>query len=314
MSITVGLDIGKRVVDLCIRYDAKNTRHHRFENTPEGHQAILKYLKLLEVGLIVCEPTGGYERILCITLVKKGYKVHRVHTYSFSQFSKSIHLSKTDRQDAARLAYFGEIMNLTENFTIEDRQDQLKAYQSRREDLVLSLNKVKQRRDQLYDDAIEKSLKREIAYLEGEIERFDKLSADIIEQDTTLQEKVDILVTIPGIGKCIATKLIATLPELGSNDYDASKLSAMVGVAPYARDSGMRSGKRFIRGGRKMPRDAFYMAILSGRKKISHINGLYERIIAQGKVKKIAAVACMRKLIALAHSLLKHRKTFQVHT
>lgn len=310
MEIVVGIDVGKFVIDLCVR-QVENNKFYRFENTEMGHKNILELMSHLNAGLVVCEPTGGYERALCLALIKANYKVHRVNSYSFSQFSKSISLSKTDRQDAARLAYYGQVMKPAGNFEAQQTEDQLRAYQSHREDCVLMLSQIKQRLDRTDEKIVLESMKRQINFLKEEIDKIDKLCLDIIEKTPSLQKRVDILVSIPGIGNCLATKIVAYLPELGGKDYTVNELSSITGVAPYARDSGMKQGKRFIRGGRKIPRDALYMAVLSGRKKINHIQAIYERIIAQGKAKKVAIVAAMRKLLALAHSLIKHEKTFQ---
>lgn len=309
--ISIGLDIGKFMIDVCVLQENSH-KFYRFKNTEVGHKEIVNLLKESKADLVICEPTGGYERSICSLLSKEGYKVHRVNAYSFNQFSRSITLSKTDRQDAAKLAYYGELLKPGENFKTQEIEDKLKAYQSHREDCVLAMSKLKQRLDHALDEVIKESMERQIGFLKEEIARFDKLCQELIDKTPVLQDRINILISIPGIGLCLARKIISYLPELGDKNYSSNQLAALAGIAPYARDSGMKKGKRFIRGGRKIPRDALYMAVLAGRKKIAYLNALYERITAQGKAKKLAIVAAMRKLLIMAHSLLKRMETFQV--
>ncbi|WP_284346809.1 transposase [Rickettsia endosymbiont of Oedothorax gibbosus] len=119
-----------------------------------------------------------------------------------------------------------------------------------------------------------------------------------------------MLETVPGIGKCLATKLISFVPELGDKNYSSNELSAIVGIAPYARDSGNKQGRRFIRGGRKIPRDALYMAVLTGKNGFQYLKTLYNRLVNNFKPKKVAIVACMRKLLEVCHKLIQQKRCF----
>jgi transposase len=309
MSSIIGLDIGKLQIDICILTGSKKS-FSRVDNNSKGFNQLLSYLKKLDIELVICEPTGGYERNACSFLTKKGYQVHRVNSYAFSHFARSVSLCKTDKQDSAKLAIYGQLVKPKSNFSNQMTLDQLKAYQQFREDLVLSLSNEKRRLDQASQKAVIVGLKRHIQFLEKEIKRIEKLCDDLLQADEELSRKINILVSIPGIGRCIAMKLIAFLPELGVEEYTLSQLAAITGLAPYARDSGKKVGKRFIRGGRKVPRDALFMAVLTGRKKIPLVNNLCERLINKGKAKKVGIVAGMRKLLAISHSLIRKNKFF----
>jgi transposase len=309
MSSIIGLDIGKHQIDVCVLTES-NKNFIRIDNNYKGLKQLLNYLKNMNIELIICEPTGGYEKNVCSLLTKSGYQVHRVNSYSFSHFARSVNLCKTDKQDSAKLAIYGKLIKPKANFSNQIVLDQLKAYQQFREDLVLSLSNDKRRLDQASEKEVIAGLKRHIQFLEKEIKRFDKLSDDLLQTDKELSRKINILVSIPGIGRCIAMKLIAFLPELGLKEYTLSQLAAITGLAPYARDSGTKVGKRFIRGGRKVPRDALFIAVLTGRKKIPLVNDLCERLLDKGKAKKIGIVAGMRKILAIAHSLIRKNTFF----
>jgi transposase len=309
MSSIIGLDIGKRLIDVCVLTEASKS-FRRVENNHNGLKQLVDFLKNLEIELIVCEPTGGYEKKTCLYLIQAGYQVHRVNSYAFSHFARSVSLCKSDKQDSAKLAIYGQLVKPQANFSTQRTLDQLKAYQQFREDLVLILSNDKRRLDQASEETVIKGLRRHIQFLEKEIKGIEKACDELLQADEALEKKINILVSIPGIGRCLAVKLITFLPELGSQEYKLSQLSAITGLAPYARDSGNKVGRRFIRGGRKVPRDALFMAVLSGKKKIPLVNNLCERILKKGKAKKVGIVAGMRKLLAIAHSLLRRNALF----
>lgn len=309
MSSIIGLDIGKHLIDVCVLTESAKS-FSQVKNNHEGVKQLLGVLKKLNVELIICEPTGGYEKKVCLCLTQVGYQVHRVNSYAFSHFARSVNLCKTDKQDSAKLATYGQLVKPKANFLNQKTLDQLKTYQQFREDLVLALSNDKRRLDQVSEKTVIRGLKRHIQFLEKEIKRIEKACDELIQGDKELERKINILVSIPGIGRCIAMKLVAFLPELGLKEYALSQLTAITGLAPYARDSGTKVGRRFIRGGRKVPRDALFMAVLTGRKKIPLINDLCERLLTKGNPKKVGIVAGMRKLLAIAHSLIRKNTFF----
>jgi len=307
MRYFIGLDISKLSVDACFLEEGERT-YRCYKNNYEGHTQLLESLDSKEKSLIVCEPTGGYEKKIVERLQQQGYPVHLVNTVSFANFSKSIHTCKTDRLDAYKLALYGQKFHPKERFNLWN--EDLKTLQQRREDLVRMLADEKRRQEHACGDIL-LNLQDHIKVLEKMIMDLSEKIQKIIDQEASLKEVEKILVSIPGIGNCLASKLLSHLPELGHTSFTVNELAALVGIAPYARDSGQKSGHRFIQGGRKIPRDCLYIAVLTGRKSIPFINDLYERLCAKGKPKKKAIVACMRKFLVLLHALVKQKRTFQ---
>lgn len=258
MDKIIGLDVSKTSLDICIYVSNEKPVHHRFANTAIGQNQLIELLARDAVKLVICEPTGGYESAICQQLFEKGYAIHKVNTYIFSSFCKSVNLCKTDQQNAFKLAYYGDKMERSGNYNYEVTCERLKRYQQRREDLVLMLSNEKRRLERTIDCIERSSVERVISYLQEEITYLDKQLAEHINQSDDLQEKLELLKTVPGIGTCLASKIISFMPELGDKQYSFNQLSALVGVAHYARESGNKRGRRFTRGGRKIPRDALY--------------------------------------------------------
>lgn len=310
MNKIIGLDVSKNWLDICVYNTSDKPKYHRFANDAVGHEEMIKLAKEQEIKLIICEPTGGYEAEICQKLYNNKQQIHKVNTYSFNSFSKSVNFCKTDKQDAFKLAYYGDKMQLSANYIYQIESETLKRYQQRREDLVLMLSNEKKRLHHSIDGIDKNSVEKHIKFLQDEIAELDKKLSEVIDESEELKEKVKILETVPGIGKCLATKLISFVPELGDKNYSSNELSAIVGIAPYARDSGNKQGRRFIRGGRKIPRDALYMAVLTGKNGFQYLKNLYDRLVNSFKPKKVAIVACMRKLLEVCHKLLQQKRSF----
>lgn len=306
----LGVDIGKTWLDICHYRQNSKPLYGRFRNDKQGHKQLIDYLAQAPVKLVVCEPTGGYERSICQEFYHKNIPVHQVNTYNFSAFSKSIDRCKTDKRDAYKLAHYGHERKLEPNYTYQSAIDRLKRQEQRREDLVGALTNEKRRLHHSQPDIDKESIERHIEFLEKEIKVIDQALDKTVIASQELTQKTTILQSIPGIGKCLATKLVSSLPELGDTHYTSNQLASLVGVAPYAFDSGKKQGKRFISGGRKLPRDALYIAVLAGKKGFCYLKSIYDRLVAKYKPKKVAIVACMRKLLELAHKLIQQKRNF----
>ncbi|WP_342259457.1 IS110 family transposase [Candidatus Tisiphia endosymbiont of Metellina segmentata] len=312
MNKIIGLDVSKNWLDICVYNTRDKPKYHRFANDAAGHEEMIKLAKEQEIKLIICEPTGGYEAEICQKLDNNNQQIHKVNTYSFNSFSKSVNLCKTDRKDAFKLAYYADKMQLSANYIYQVESETLKRCQQRREDLVLMLSNEKKRLHHSIDGIDKESIEKLIKFLQNEIAELDKKLNKTIDESEELKEKVKILETVPGIGKCLATKLISFVPELGDKNYSSNELSSIVGIAPYARDSGNKQGRRFIRGGRKIPRDALYMAVLAGKNGFQYLKILYDRLVNNFKPKKVAIVACMRKLLEVCHKLIQQKRVFVI--
>ncbi|WP_341752137.1 transposase [Candidatus Tisiphia endosymbiont of Piscicola geometra] len=312
MNKIIGLDVSKNWLDICVYNTRDKPKYHRFANDATGHEEMIKLAKEQEIKLIICEPTGGYEAEICQKLDNNNQQIHKVNTYSFNSFSKSVNLCKTDRKDAFKLAYYADKMQLSANYIYQVESEALKRCQQRREDLVLMLSNEKKRLHHSIDGIDKESIEKHIKFLQNEIAELDKKLNKTIDESEELKEKVKILETVPGIGKCLGTKLISFVPELGDKNYSSNELSSIVGIAPYARDSGNKQGRRFIRGGRKIPRDALYMAVLAGKNGFQYLKILYDRLVNNFKPKKVAIVACMRKLLEVCHKLIQQKRVFVI--
>lgn len=312
MNKLIGLDVSKNWLDICVYNTRDKPKYHRFANDAAGHEEMIKLAKEQEIKLIICEPTGGYEAEICQKLDNNNQQIHKVNTYSFNSFSKSVNLCKTDRKDAFKLAYYADKMQLSANYIYQVESETLKRCQQRREDLVLMLSNEKKRLHHSIDGIDKESIEKHIKFLQNEIAELDKKLNKTIDESEELKEKVKILETVPGIGKCLGTKLISFVPELGDKNYSSNELSSIVGIAPYARDSGNKQGRRFIRGGRKIPRDALYMAVLAGKNGFQYLKILYDRLVNNFKPKKVAIVACMRKLLEVCHKLIQQKHVFVI--
>lgn len=311
MTHFIGLDISKRKLDVCLLKSKDSYTFHNFNNTAAGHQQLVRFLKAHSSALVVCEPSGGYEKAIVGALHQAGFPIHLVHTLSFHGFAKSVGPHKNDKIDSYKLAYYGKAMEKESNVTASDQT--LADLVKRREHLVLHLSNEKRYLAQKKGHSIASCIQDHITYL---LEAIHKLDTEIevhIQKDENSHQKRENLCSVPGIGKVIGAKLLAILPELGDSSCTFSQLTALAGLAPYCRDSGTLHGKRFIRGGRKIPRDALYMAVLSGAHRIPLLKSLKERLLQKGKPKKVAIVACMRKLLAILHSLLKRKENFRPH-
>jgi len=308
MSYFIGVDISKKHLDVCFLKE-EDKRFQRFENTQQGIHLLLQALGNKEISLVVCEPTGGYEYEVCQLLREQGYKIHLVNTLSFRDFARSVHMGKTDRLDSYKLAFYGQKFMPAPNKDLQDKT--LKDLVQRREDLSRMIGDEKRRLEHAQGE-IRENLKQHINFLDSLIKGLNTKIETAIENQKTLKRKADILSSAPGIGKCLSAKLLAHLPEMGEETISLKQLASLVGIAPFSRDSGSKSRQRFIRGGRKIPRDALYMAVLTGRKSIPFLQNVYDRLTAKGKPKKVAIVACMRKMLSILHTLLKENREFKI--
>ncbi|MBL9029368.1 MAG: transposase [Caedimonas sp.] len=308
MSYFIGVDISKKHLDVCFLKE-EDKRFQRFINTAQGIKLLLQELSCKEVSLVVCEPTGGYEEEVCQALREQHYGIHLVNTLAFRDFAPSVHLGKTDRLDSYKLAFYGQKFMLAPKQNFMDKN--LKALVQRREDLTRMTGDEKRRLEHAQGD-IREDLRQHIDFLDILIQRLNDKIETLVDSQESLKRKAEILRSTPGIGKCLSAKLLGHLPEMGEQTLSLKQLASLVGIAPFSRDSGSKSRHRFIRGGRKIPRDALYMAVLTGRKSIPFLQNVYDRLIAKGKPKKVALVACMRKMLAILHAMLKENREFEI--
>lgn len=301
----VGIDVAKSKLDIFI---SGVNRQSVIANSKE---AIGKWVEELQASYaiekIILEYTGGYERLVASLLVEAGLPVHVAHPTSVYHFAKAKKLfAKTDKIDAKLLASYGEQDEIKATGILSVAEQTLKALSRRRQQLIATLAREKQRLEDYLPESIRQSIERVIKELEKEIKLIEDELAALIGSDKAKQEKATRLETFKGVGKRTAHLLVASLPELGA--LNRAEISALVGVAPKNKDSGQQRGYRMIQGGRFEVRKALYMVALVAIRFNPALKTYYEKLIAAGKKAKVALTAIMRKTIITLNAMLRDSK------
>ncbi len=263
----------------------------------------------MSVELVVLEATGRYERLAATSIAAAGIPVAVVNPRQTRDFAKAIgKLAKTDRIDAFVLARFAEAVDPSPSTIPDEEAHHLQYILSRRRQL-LSMLVSERNRLQMAPEAFKGRVEAHMKWLEKEIGRTDRGLDEAIEASAAFEKNEALLRSVPGVGRVLARTLIAELPELGKLTH--KRLSALVGVAPFNRDSGQSRGKREVWGGRAPVRAALYMGALVATRHNPRIKEFYERLLAAGKPKKVALVACMRKLLSILNALMRDRATWR---
>jgi transposase len=299
-----GIDVSKPWLDLAARPGA---RPARFPNTSEGQAALVARLRGMPEGerpeLVVVEATGGLERGVVAALDEARVAVAVVNPRQVRDFARCLgRLAKTDRLDAEVLARYGEQIGPEPRPRPDARADEAQGLVARRRQLVEMLTMEKNRLHQA-PAATRPGIRRHLGFLEGELAEVERALADAIRAVPAWQATFDRLRTVVGIGPVTATLLVIELPELGR--LDAKQIAALVGVAPFNRDSGPFRGRRTCWGGRADVRTGLYMAVQSAIRDSPPIRAFYARLLAAGKLKPVAKVACIRKLLAILTVMLR---------
>ena len=298
--VNVGIDVGKWFLDVCIH---EKDIYWQDENNPEGIKRILKRLAHYEVKLLVVEATGRYEFALAEAAFNKNMPVCIAKPLSVRRFAGAVEqLAKTDKLDAAIIARYAAIIQPRPTPRKSKNLIAIRDLLARRRQ-VMQMRTQEMNRLKIMGKAFEVSCKRLIKVFDTEIQRLEKKLNQYIEQQAEWSERREILKTAPGVGDTLAYTLLAEMPELGqlSNKQAAS----LVGVAPINRDSGKSRGKRRIQGGRANVRTILYMATLSATQCNPVIKAFYQKLVAQGKHKKVALTACMRKFITILNAMVR---------
>jgi transposase len=272
-------------------------------NDAAGHAQLCERLKGELPKLIVMEATGGLERCLAVALAAQELPIRVVNARLVRHFAKASGLlAKTDRIDAQVLVRFGQAMKLDAREPVGEQLLALQALVIRHRQLVEMLVMERNRLSTAHK-AVKPQVLRTIKWLEKQLATNDSDTDDALRASGVWQEKVELLESVPGIGRVISLNLIATLPELGM--LNRRQISALVGVAPFNRDSGQLRGRRSIYGGRVTTRGALYMAALVGIRHNPALKSFYQRLRAAGKPGKVALVACMRKLLTILNVMVR---------
>ena len=299
-EIFAGIDVSKSHLDLALRHSQKSWR---FSNDPEGIRKLTDLILKHQPTLIVLEATGGYEQAAFRSLSTRQLAVAIVNPRRVRDFARANgRLAKTDRIDAHNLAHFGQVVRPHPHPPSTEARQRLVGFMARRRQLhrMITAEKNRLRNAQ---PVVQLQLQQHIDWLRQHLKDLDAQINDLLQSDPDLKAKADLLCSAPSVGFVTAASLIADCPELGT--LDRKKIAALVGVAPMNKDSGRKSGRRRIMGGRAPLRAALYMAALSASRFNPAIRPFYARLLGNGKVKKVALTACMRKLLTMLNAMMR---------
>jgi transposase len=302
----VGIDVAKATLDIVLR---PSEQLWQIIYDDAQIEALVTQLSELSPTLIVVEATGGLERILVAALVAAKLPVVVINPRLARDFAKAIgRLAKTDRIDAQVLAHYGEAIRPSLRPLPDADTQQLRALVDRRRQLMDMIS-AEQSRLNTSSARIRDSIEYHLTWLRQQVARLDDDLDGMLKASSLWCEYDAILQSTPGVGPLLSRTLISQLPELG--DLNRKEVAALVGVAPFNRDSGTWRGRRTIWGGRATVRAVLYMSTLVATRYNPVIREFYERLLVWGKVKKVALIACMRKLLTILNAMIKHQQQWQ---
>ena len=302
----VGIDVAKAQLDVAVRPtdDGWEAPHDE-----AGISKLVCQLKTLQPVMVLLEASGGLELTLVAALTGAALPVVVVNPRQVRDFARATgKLAKTDSLDAAVLAHFAEAIRPPMRPVRDAETQVLNSLTARRHQVMTMLVSEKNRLGTA-SVAVRPRIEAHIAWLERELDDLDEGLRQTLRQSPVWREKDDFLRTVPGVGEQLSLTLLAHLPELGT--LDRRQVAALVGVAPFNRDSGTLRGKRTVWGGRARVRAVLYMGALAASRFNPVIRDFYQRLLAAGKPKKLALTACMRKLLVILNSMLKHRSPWR---
>ena len=302
----VGIDVAKATLEIALRPSAQTWQV--IYDDPHV-EAFVTQLNELSPTLIVVEATGGLERSLVAALVAARLPVIVINPRQARDFAKATgRLAKTDRIDAQVLAHYGEAIRPSFRPLPDADTQQLRALVDRRRQLV-DMMTAEQSRLNTSPARVRDSIEAHLAWLQQQLASLDDDLDDMLQSSPIWRERDDMLQSTPGVGPVLSRTLMSQLPELG--DLNRKEIAALVGVAPFNRDSGTWRGRRTIWGGRAAVRSVLYMSTLVATRHNPVIREFYERLLAAGKAKKVALTACMRKLLTILNAMVKNQQRWQ---
>lgn len=299
-TIYAGLDISKHNLQLHLA-----GRVHDLPNTPVGHRRLLKLLAKVPGVQVICEATGGYERDVVAALQQTAIPVSVLNPARVRHFARATgQRAKTDHIDAAVLSDYGSKLQPKPTVPRTQQEQQLTELVRRRVQVLEILVAQRQQADRLILPALRRQAQSLVRRLERDLKQIEELLKTLRTQVASLDERVQKLEAITGVGAITALGVLAELPELGT--LNRGQAAALAGVAPHPRDSGQWQGRRSIGGGRAQVRRSLYMAALVAARSNSQLKVFYQRLRAAGKPAKVALTAVMRKLVVLMNQILKN--------
>lgn len=300
-EIFIGIDVSKMMLDVA-QWELEAVE--RYANDAEGIATIVNGLEAQpSITLIVVEASGGFEQALVSELAAVGLPIVVVNPTRVRNFARALgQLAKTDKIDAQVIAHFAQSIRPEVRPLADSDQQFIKALVTRRRQLIDMQTAEKNRRSSINPTLLSR-LEKHIAWIAAELAEIESELEEWIDNNTHWRETRVRLESVPGVGMVTSFTLLAELPELGT--LSRQKITALVGLAPFNRDSGRFRGRRHIFGGRSDVRSVLYMAALSGIRYNPALKTFYDRLIANGKLPKVAITACMRKLLTILNAIVR---------
>lgn len=305
----IGIDVAKQTLEIA---DSAGAIPESLENDTE---IILKHLKQ-SIGspsttLLICEATGGYERKLVDAAHALGIGIVVANPRQVRDFAKGAGiLEKSDPIDAEVLRVFGEdARGLTLATAKPEADEELASLSHRRKQLLETVNQEHNRLQQTVDAWVAGNIEDHLKWLKKQLKTVNAMLSQLLQKRSQTDPKVAVLQSVPGVGDVTTATMVSELPELGR--LSRGQISKLVGVAPLVRQSGQQDGQRSIFGGRAYVRRVLYMATLSAINRNPTIKRFYERLVAKGKLKKVALIAAMRKLLTILNEMVREGEVWR---
>lgn len=298
----IGIDVASKKLDIS---DSLGKLAAVIDNTPEAIQSkLIKKLTDPEKTLVVCESSGGCEDVMVELLHAAKVNVAVVNPRQTHHYAKAHgYLEKTDAIDAKVIRLFGEQVEVHLNMPLKQQEKQFQAISRRRVQVLVMINQEQNRKRLCSDETSREFIDATLEMLKKQLKSLDKLLEKFVDDLSKDTPKVKIIASVPGVGPVTTATLCCELPELGK--ISRSQIAKLVGVAPLAKQSGQSDGKRRIRGGRATVRRVLYMAAVVATGHNPVIKKFYLRLVQRGKPKKLALIACMRKLLLMIHDMVR---------
>ena len=303
-ELFIGIDVSKATLDVAV---LPTKESWSVPNTDKGIGDLVERLRQMPTPtLVLMEATGGLERQALAAIAAAGLPAMAVNPRNVRDFAKSLGvLAKTDAIDAHVLALFADRIRPAWRPLPDEDTQALEALLVRRRQVVEMITAEKNRLGATPSRRVKKDILEHIKWLQRQLHITDYDLDQTIKNTPVWKQKVDLLNSVPGVGRVMIATVLSQLPELGT--LDRKQIAALVGVAPFNRDSGTLRGRRSIWGGRAAVRGVLYMSALAATRFNPIIRSFYERLRKGGKLPKVALVACMRKLLTILNAMLKDR-------
>jgi len=309
MGVCIGVDVAKAHLDWVL---GPQGAVERIENTPAAVRRLVRKLRKIDFDRVILESTGQYERLLFEALEDEGIPVVRINPLRARRFGEGMGiLAKNDSIDAKMLALFGEKVEPEERPRKTERERLLGDLSARRRQLIANMTAEKNRLEHA-SGYVAKEIRSLIQILERHIEKLEQKIDEIVAENERQRGDFERLQSVPGVGPKVARTLIIDLPELGQ--LDRRRICSLAGLAPYAKDSGQKTGKRSIHGGRAAPRTMLYLAAMVGSRCNPELIAMKQRLQAKGKPPKVILIACARKLLTILNAIVRDQTEWKTMT